>query len=56
MTGDSPCSLKNLYLEWQKLRVITPKNDLKLHRQDTPNSLGGRKSMYQIQATVALEQ
>ena len=27
-----------------------------LHRQEIPNSVGGRKSMYQIQATVAMEQ
>ena len=25
----------------------------KLHRQEAPNSVGGRKSMYQIKATVA---
>jgi hypothetical protein len=28
----------------------------KRHRQEAPNNVGGRKSMYQIQATVALEQ
>ena len=28
----------------------------KLCRQETPNSVGGRKSMCQIQATVAMEQ
>ena len=27
----------------------------KLHRQETPNSAGGRKPMQQIQATVAME-
>jgi hypothetical protein len=27
-----------------------------LRRQETPNSVGGRKPMYQIQATVAMEQ
>ena len=28
----------------------------KFYRQETPNSVGGRKSMRQIQATVAMEQ
>ena len=28
----------------------------KLHRQETPNSVGSRKSMYQIQATAAMKQ
>jgi len=28
----------------------------KVHRQETPNSEGGRKQMYQIQATIAMEQ
>jgi hypothetical protein len=27
-----------------------------LHRQGTPNSVGGRKSMYQIQATETMKQ
>ena len=28
----------------------------KLLRQETPNSVGGKKSMYQIQARAAMEQ
>ena len=55
-------NLKKASSSWERsttFLAIEPKNETtlkKLHRQEAPNSVGGRKPMYQIQATVAMEQ
>ena len=37
-------------------RLTSPDQKSKLHWQETPNSVGGRKPMYKIQAAVAVKQ
>jgi len=42
-----------IYREREKERALYQK---KIHRQETSNSVGGRRSLYQIQATAAMEE